>query len=354
MAARGRWWTMFLAPLLLVACSKENEVTSTNPGAEGVGAQCSGASDPGCGTAGVCVLGYCRHGCITDGECPQGALCLGDAPPYGCSLPDELACSKTDPCKSPLTCGVDGKCRFGCKKDSDCPRSEHMCLAGTCVSRTEPGADQTWLACSGEASVVWSTAVRCRIANGKRVALEVCNTLAPGWVTAKQCLCDDMTMYAGGPRPGQFCTQCELLKQGSALEESCAGPAASCKNDPVCAACVYEKYDSDCDQNKAFQSLSTCGCLDPDTVPPGTSCKECISIYSGCFPESESGSLECGLLFQQYPDDEHLQDNCFACLDDADAAACAYPGVAALFGCPCKPEGKCRVACQQQCSAVSP
>jgi len=238
-------------------------------------------------------------------------------------------------------------------KDADCPRNEHLCLAGTCVSRTEPGADQTWLACSGKASVVWSTAVRCKIAdNAKRVALEVCNTLAPGWVTAKQCLCDDFTMYVGGPRPGQFCTQCELLKQSPALEEACAGPADACKNDAACSACVYDKYDSDCDQNPAFQAPSTCGCLDPDTVPPGTSCRECISTYSGCLPETETGELQC--LPELHPDDEDFVDKCFTCLDNADAAACAHPGVAELFECPCRADGKCRTACQQQCSAMSP
>ena len=95
-----------LAPFtvcLAFSCSKDNVVDAGNNASSGVGAQCAGPGDPACGTGGVCVLGYCRLGCTSDGACPQGALCLGDVEPYGCSLSDELSCSDVKPCKTPLT-----------------------------------------------------------------------------------------------------------------------------------------------------------------------------------------------------------------------------------------------------------
>jgi hypothetical protein len=96
-----------LVTMLPLACEKANEVDSSQHVGAGVGAQCSGANDPGCGVAAVCVLGYCRSGCTNDLECPKGALCIGDTPPYGCTFAEEGACSDSKPCSPGLTCGID-------------------------------------------------------------------------------------------------------------------------------------------------------------------------------------------------------------------------------------------------------
>lgn len=131
---------------VLSACSKDNEIDASQSTEIDVGKQCDGPNDPGCGVGGVCVLGVCRLGCTTDSECPQGALCIGDRAPFGCSIPSELACSSSQPCSPPLACGIDGKCRFACQVTGDCPRNEHECKATTCVSHNEvhAGANPTW------------------------------------------------------------------------------------------------------------------------------------------------------------------------------------------------------------------
>jgi len=164
-----RWALALLAVVTVAGCSKDNEVDASKNTAGGLGNQCSGLGDPSCGTSGVCVLGYCRLGCLTDGECEQGALCVGDREPYGCQLPDELSCDEEHPCNVGLACGIDGKCRLSCDETSDCPRNEHQCIARTCVSRSEAGADSTWFSCQTgalqcEGDAVWG-----------------CNVNAPGY-----------------------------------------------------------------------------------------------------------------------------------------------------------------------------
>lgn len=136
----------------LSSCSKENSVAAGGP-TGGVGQQCQLAEQ--CGASAVCALGFCRLGCTIDAECAQGSLCVGDQPPYGCSTPAEGACSAAAPCPAGLECGIDGRCRHACATNADCPRNEHKCVAGTCASTSEPGAETTWFAClEGEEACV--------------------------------------------------------------------------------------------------------------------------------------------------------------------------------------------------------
>ena len=129
----------------LVGCEGSDDETAKQTADSGAsadgGVACTGPSDPACGAAKVCVYGFCRVPCTKDMECPQGGVCLGAGPPFGCSVQSELDC-KTNPetCQPPLVCGLDSKCRATCTKDTDCPRNEQVCSGGTCI--TGAAADQ--------------------------------------------------------------------------------------------------------------------------------------------------------------------------------------------------------------------
>ena len=181
----GLGMVMLLA-LAASACSKENTVDASTHVESGIGAQCSAKDDPACGVAAVCALGWCRSGCTTDAECPQGALCVGDTPPFGCQLPQDAVCSSAQPCKAPLVCGLDKTCRMPCKVSKDCPRNDQECYAGVCVGDSEKGeaavsyhsCEDGALRCSGD------DPAECGIGP---CAVEACNVTAPGWNAAKQC-----------------------------------------------------------------------------------------------------------------------------------------------------------------------
>ncbi len=178
-----------VAFVLFVASCKQNNVDASSVTTLGIGQQCLGAEDEGCGVGAVCALGYCRSGCTTDAECPQGALCVGDRAPYGCTLPPELACSSTQPCAAPLTCGLDGKCRNGCRVSSDCIRNEQACIAGACVSASDP--DKRWSDCAVGESACGAQAVaglRCSGVSDRACnELFVCHRGAPGWSSVGAC-----------------------------------------------------------------------------------------------------------------------------------------------------------------------
>ncbi len=110
--------------------------TANPPGPGDLGAPCAAASE--CDSALACALDACRTTCRTDADCPRGSLCSGTAPPYGCSLPEELACASETDCPAPLTCGPDSKCRVACDVSDDCPRNDHECRTHVCVSRDDP------------------------------------------------------------------------------------------------------------------------------------------------------------------------------------------------------------------------
>lgn len=179
---------LVLGALLAVgACSKENTIQQTAGGA-GVGAQCSGPGDKGCGVSAVCVLGFCRAGCTTDAECEKGALCVGNQVPYGCTLSSENSCTTSSDCVAGLQCGIDGRCRHGCTTENDCPRNEHSCIAGTCVSASEQGAQGTWFACEeGARSCGGTTSEGLEPGGGGGSVLWTCNTKGPGWQLATDC-----------------------------------------------------------------------------------------------------------------------------------------------------------------------
>jgi hypothetical protein len=139
---------------LTPGCSKSNNVDQSTDVQNGSD-QCSGADDTGCGVGSVCVLGSCRHGCTNDAECPRGSICIGDRAPFGCTTSEEGACSDANDCPKGLTCGIDKVCRHACEASRDCPRNEQDCVAGTCVSHSEPDAEETWFSCSeGEEACV--------------------------------------------------------------------------------------------------------------------------------------------------------------------------------------------------------
>jgi hypothetical protein len=115
-----------------------------------VGASCTtmgagGLLLPRCPSTLGCTLGACRTDCRTDADCPRGSLCSGSMPPYGCSLPAEDSCKSSSDCPSPLVCAPDSKCRLGCEVSDDCPRNDHDCRTGVCVSRAD--SDPRWFDC---------------------------------------------------------------------------------------------------------------------------------------------------------------------------------------------------------------
>jgi hypothetical protein len=175
-----------LLAISLLACSKDNSIDATQNVTPGIGLQCTGAGDPACGTTGVCALGYCRIGCGTDAECPQGALCIGDVYPYGCQLPQDAECNDTDKkCSAPLVCGLDRTCRMGCVVSGDCPRNEHVCRAGVCVGESEKGeAAVAYLSCEDGERRCGTTGATC---TSGVCEVQVCNVLAPGWAVEQEC-----------------------------------------------------------------------------------------------------------------------------------------------------------------------
>lgn len=339
-------------PLLLClalgsACSKDNEVDASGGTPSGIGAQCSGANDPGCGVGAVCVLGYCRSGCTTDAECPQGALCLGSEPPFGCSLKSELSCKDGGTsCEAPLVCGVDGKCRFPCQKDADCPRNEHLCLGGTCVARSEPGAESTWLTCSGTTDKILSTALRCFLEGDASAALQSCNQQAPGWVTIKQCNCTNADTSGWPDPPGRFASWCRACTHFDS-QVDCSAPQQACASDTACRKCVIDRYGPECEANEAFKAVARCGCKDTGTIPDNISCRECADVYSGCFTLPDSLAARCETLRDKDP---ALEAACLQCIDQPSASDCAPPEVQEVFACTCA--SGCKVHCEWQCPAT--
>lgn len=182
-----------LCGVLLVGACKKNSIDASTDTVD-VGEQCGERDDAGCGVGAVCVLGFCRSGCTTDAECSRGSICIGDRAPFGCALPAELACSSTQPCESPLVCGIDGKCRQGCEVTNDCPRNEQTCIEGACVSSSDP--DPAWKECqAGETTCggVLDPSLTCN-ARTPAERPEECDTVyachhgTPGW--SKVAVCD--------------------------------------------------------------------------------------------------------------------------------------------------------------------
>ncbi len=206
---------MTLVLAFFMGCSKENEVDAdpTGDGGSGVpgaiGSQCSGTDDPACGVASVCVLGYCRSGCTTDVECPQGTICIGETPPYGCQLPQDLACNDTDKtCVEPLVCGLDKTCRMPCQVSKDCPRNEHVCIAGACVGESEKGEGAVaMLSCPTGDRRCGDVDGPC---GGGVCVVQGCNENAPGWAEVETCsgekaFCEAGTCVGIAPQdPGQM------------------------------------------------------------------------------------------------------------------------------------------------------
>lgn len=174
---------------LLAACDKESSVNTSTRAQSGIGAQCTERNDPGCGPAAVCLFGYCRSGCTTDAECPQGTLCIGDVPPFGCQLPADSVCNDTDrKCAPPLVCAWEKTCRMPCKVSKDCPRNDQECRGGVCVGDAEKGdAAKLYRSCSEGATRCGSDGAFCA---GPSCEVHACNKVAPGWAAVGQCTGD--------------------------------------------------------------------------------------------------------------------------------------------------------------------
>ena len=226
------WMLGLLA--VVVGCSKDNEVDASKNTAGGIGTQCSGPDDPACGTNGVCALGYCRIGCLTDGECEQGALCIGDGPPYGCQLPQDIGCSEDNPCTMGLVCGLDGLCRTPCNLSTRCPRNEQQCIEGACYGIAEDGSSK-W-ACEGSPTGAYGC-------NG--ATLRVCNVGALGWVSIDTCgsepLCEAGKLT--GTCVAAVCMADELRCAGLSLERCKVDLTGwdvedSCATEAICAQSI--------------------------------------------------------------------------------------------------------------------
>ncbi|HEX2874607.1 MAG TPA: hypothetical protein VHP33_25310 [Polyangiaceae bacterium] len=187
------FWSWGLVGVITVfgaaACSKTNNVSQNKTLA--AGEQCDEREDDACGSGAVCALGFCRHGCATDLECQKGAICVGDQAPFGCSLPSELSCSSAQPCESPgLSCSLDGVCRTPCQTANDCPRNEHECILGACVTKNDPGwqtLTDAALAMCGD-----TTSERCEGSSYQK-----CEAGAAGWKEISNCGADACTLPGG-------------------------------------------------------------------------------------------------------------------------------------------------------------
>jgi hypothetical protein len=142
-----------------------------------VGASCTTMGD--CPSTLGCTLGACRTDCRTDADCPRGSLCSGSTPPYGCSLPGEDSCTSSNDCPAPLVCAPDSKCRVGCEASDDCPRNDHECRTGVCVSQADP--DPRWFECDDGETVC-----------GNRLTGETCNDFPESCYQRMGCRLDGM------------------------------------------------------------------------------------------------------------------------------------------------------------------
>lgn len=233
--------------VLLPGCDKQNVVTQETAG-DGLGAQCSGADDQGCGVGAVCALGYCRSGCTTDAECPTGAICVGSRPPFGCTLPEESACATDDDCPDGLVCGVDDRCRHPCGSEGDCPRNEHACVTGTCVSRAEQGAEETWFSCT-------TGATQCDLSGEAPRSILVCNMGGPGLTPLHECPAGTRC----GSTSGTLAKIC--VPEQCCDEDFCATDCgwADCATDSTCDPCLSsETFTLDCFENLLYQGMGTC------------------------------------------------------------------------------------------------
>ena len=131
---------------------------------------------------------------------------MGDRAPFGCSLPSELSCSSAKPCESPaLSCSLDGVCRKPCQGANDCPRNEHECILGACVTKNDPGwqtLKDAALAMCGE-----TTSERCEGSSYQK-----CEAGAAGWREIANCGANACTL------PGGRCLE-QLAKVDDATSE---------------------------------------------------------------------------------------------------------------------------------------
>jgi hypothetical protein len=322
-----------LAGVFMASC-KENVVDSSTKTTElSVGQQCSGAGDAGCGTGAVCVLGVCRLGCTTDAACPQGALCIGDGPPYGCQLATEMACSSSQPCSSGLTCGLDRTCRISCSATKECPRNEQTCIHDTCVGKGELHAD-AWFSCT-------PGAMKC---TGPR--LEGCDLLSPGWAELETCESADLCQTAAA---GSGTCSSGVCKAGAALcdgvvmkvcnagrtgyDETPCATAALCASGLAGKACTTpacEAGETTCD-SATMQVCST----DRTKFEPAETCASAALCDAGlaagaCVePACKAGEATCGAFDEAgsgFP-----MSTCKADLTGVDAAQC-YSAAACTAG----------------------
>jgi hypothetical protein len=92
-------------------------------------AGCSINSD--CDAPLVCAFGLCHSACKVSSDCPlmnPAEHCVVSGTVGVCELPQEVACSATQPCPNALLCASDEECRSPCETSNQCP-TEQTCVA---------------------------------------------------------------------------------------------------------------------------------------------------------------------------------------------------------------------------------
>ncbi len=188
----------------------------------GAGGNASGSEGAPCGADAecpglTCLYGFCRKSCTADDGCAAGSVCLGIPTKGGCRLPGDAEKCATTCTNGSLACGLDKTCRTACSASSPCQFQGQDCIAGACVSRGEPGWNQTWGQCAptGELSCNGATIVSCnKEAPGKTdkatcASPEACAQA----VTAGQSACP-----VGGCGEGAFSCQGNVLRKCNAAQ----------------------------------------------------------------------------------------------------------------------------------------
>jgi hypothetical protein len=265
---RTRWIPTILVLVAIPSCSKDTDIDASQTVEGEIGLQCSGRDDPACGTAGVCVLGYCRTGCATDAECPTGSLCVGDTPPFGCQLAAEIDCSEGQACAPYFACGPDGKCRMPCGGGLACPRNEHICIGGVCLGN-EPAR-------RGAESCVTPDIQNMQHVDCESGGVSTCNVFGWGWSSSTtpchgRCMTFCTDFLASGSGPVITLDACIAGTQGDPRGcGQCASERTACQLDPACVACAAVGLG--CEPNPAYEALTACAASCPPTSEPMPEC----------------------------------------------------------------------------------
>ncbi len=206
-------------------------------GKAGAGGSASGAEGSPCTVEAecpslTCMFGFCRKPCAADDACAQGSVCLGTPAKGGCRLPGDAEKCASSCANGSLACGLDKTCRTACSATSPCQFQGQDCIAGACVSRSEPGWMQSWGQCApaGELSC-----------DGAK--LVTCNKESPGKSDKATCAspeaCAQAVTAGASMCPATGCAQGTYTCLGKALQKCNAAQTgyetiATCASDALC------------------------------------------------------------------------------------------------------------------------